>query len=311
MHTFRSFVRVSILCILLLTLLLHNNLMETKLYSEVLYERREEALCIINPSESMELSSPKERVLSSSDCMSDPEEEEEHEISEDEDDDRNHKHRRKEEETRSQSQSLEQGSSDHQARPYRKNYRHSGNGEHEKRSMGGGGSSAQRVQFDNQRARSNPMFSRDSGHGRGGRGNYGSWAPQRDSRFNPVDLSSHMVPNMFGGRGLGGVPAAQSAPWPAFGMINGVPNGGLDAFHHMQGPLRPPLNASLNMGIARQRCRDFEERGFCLRGDMCPMEHGINRIVVDDVQVCFLELNFFSCPWIFIWEKHSNNYRFC
>ncbi|KAJ4900984.1 Zinc finger CCCH domain-containing protein 41 [Raphanus sativus] len=150
--------------------------------------------------------------------------------------------------------------------------------------MGGGGSSAQRVQFDNQRARSNPMFSRDSGHGRGGRGNYGSWAPQRDSRFNPVDLSSHMVPNMFGGRGLGGVPAAQSAPWPAFGMINGVPNGGLDAFHHMQGPLRPPLNASLNMGIARQRCRDFEERGFCLRGDMCPMEHGINRIVVDDVQ---------------------------
>ncbi|KAL0737685.1 hypothetical protein Bca4012_013895 [Brassica carinata] len=216
----------------------------------------------------MEVSSPKERVLSSSDCMSDPEEE--HEISEEEDDDRNHKHRRKEEETRSQS--LEQGSSD-QARPYKKNYRNFG--EHDKRSMGG--VSAQRVQFDNQRTnRSNPMFSRDSGHGRG-RGNYGSWA-QRDSRFTPVDLSSHMVPSMFGARGLAGVSAPQSAPWPAFGMMNGVPNGGLDAFHHMQGSLRPPL------GIPRQRCRDFEERGFCLRGDMCPMEHGINRIVVDDVQ---------------------------
>ncbi|KAF8051403.1 hypothetical protein N665_1733s0002 [Sinapis alba] len=223
----------------------------------------------------MELSSPKERVLSSSDCMSDPEEEEEHEISEDEDDDdRNHKHRKKEE---TRSLSLEQGSSD-QARPYRKNYRHFGNGgEHEKRSMGG------RVQFDNQRTRSNPMFSRDSGPGRGRGNNYGSW-PQRDSRFNPVDLSSHMVPTMFGARGLAGVSAAQSAPWPAFGMLNGVPNGGLDAFHHLQGSLRPPLNASLNMGIPRQRCRDFEERGFCLRGDMCPMEHGINRIVVDDVQ---------------------------
>nr|AAL32652.1 Unknown protein [Arabidopsis thaliana] len=234
----------------------------------------------------LSVSSPKQSVLSPPDCMSDPEEE--HEISEEEDDDRNHKHRRKEE---TRSQSLEQDSSDQAfSRPYRKNYRHYENGnsfsEHEKRSFGTG--SGQRVQFDNQRMRSNPMFSRDSGPGRG-RGNYGSWA-QRDSRFNPVDLSSHMVQvgsmgqGMFGGRGLAGVSAAQSAPWPPFGMIPGVPNGGLDGFHHLQGSLRPPLNAPLNMGIPRQRCRDFEERGFCLRGDMCPMEHGMNRIVVDDVQ---------------------------
>ncbi|CAN7044905.1 hypothetical protein BRARA_B03308 [Brassica rapa] len=217
---------------------------------------------------SMEISvsSPKQSVLSSSDCMSDPEEE--HEISEEEDDDdRNHKHRKKEE---TSSQSLEQGSSDQAfSRPFRKSYRHFENGsEHEKRSSLGAGGSGHRVQFDNQRSRSNP--------GRG-RGSYGSWS-QRDSRFNhPVDLSSHMVPGMFGGRGI----AAQTAPWPGFGML---PNGGLDGFHHLQGPLGPPLNGPINMGITRQRCRDFEERGFCLRGDMCPMEHGINRIVVDDVQ---------------------------
>jgi len=41
------------------------------------------------------------------------------------------------------------------------------------------------------------------------------------------------------------------------------------------------------MGIGHPRCRDFEERGFCLRGDMCPMEHGANRIVVDDFQYQF------------------------
>ncbi|VVB04248.1 unnamed protein product [Arabis nemorensis] len=233
----------------------------------------------------LSVSSPKQIVLSPPDCMSDPEE---HEISEEEDDDRNHKHRRKEE---TRSQSLEEDSSNQAySRPYRKNYRHFENGnsfsEHEKRSVGA--ASGQRVQFDNQRMRSNPMFSRDSGPGRG-RGNYGSWG-QRDSMFNPVDLSSHMVQvgsmasGMFGGRGLAGVSAAQSAPWPAFGMLSGVPNGGLDGFHHLQGSLRPPLNAPLNMGIPRQRCRDFEERGFCLRGDMCPMEHGMNRIVVDDVQ---------------------------
>ncbi|CAN4082411.1 unnamed protein product [Withania somnifera] len=40
----------------------------------------------------------------------------------------------------------------------------------------------------------------------------------------------------------------------------------------------------MSMGVPRQMCRDFEERGFCLRGDMCPLEHGVNRIVVEDVQ---------------------------
>lgn len=63
--------------------------------------------------------------------------------------------------------------------------------------------------------------------------------------------------------------------------------GGLDSLHSLglQRNLRAPINPSMNMGMPHQRCRDFEERGFCLRGDMCPMEHGINRIVIEDVQV--------------------------
>ncbi|GJS61694.1 RNA polymerase II transcription factor B subunit 4 [Tanacetum coccineum] len=32
-------------------------------------------------------------------------------------------------------------------------------------------------------------------------------------------------------------------------------------------------------------CMDFEKQGFCLRGDMCPIEHGLNRIVVENVSV--------------------------
>ncbi|GJZ85497.1 hypothetical protein Tco_0650836, partial [Tanacetum coccineum] len=36
-------------------------------------------------------------------------------------------------------------------------------------------------------------------------------------------------------------------------------------------------------GTFQQWCRDFKEQGFFLRGDMCPMEHGLNRIVVEDV----------------------------
>ncbi|KAF9279938.1 hypothetical protein BGZ68_007603 [Mortierella alpina] len=34
----------------------------------------------------------------------------------------------------------------------------------------------------------------------------------------------------------------------------------------------------------RQRCRDYDEKGFCMRGDDCPYDHGEDRIVVDDMQ---------------------------
>ncbi|KAI1293931.1 hypothetical protein EDD11_008339 [Mortierella claussenii] len=33
----------------------------------------------------------------------------------------------------------------------------------------------------------------------------------------------------------------------------------------------------------RQRCRDYDEKGFCMRGDMCPYDHGEDRIVVGDM----------------------------
>ncbi|KAF9994323.1 hypothetical protein BGZ80_005782 [Entomortierella chlamydospora] len=33
----------------------------------------------------------------------------------------------------------------------------------------------------------------------------------------------------------------------------------------------------------RQRCRDYDEKGYCMRGDMCPYDHGEDRIVVDEV----------------------------
>ncbi|KAF8941872.1 hypothetical protein BGZ47_007093 [Haplosporangium gracile] len=33
----------------------------------------------------------------------------------------------------------------------------------------------------------------------------------------------------------------------------------------------------------RQRCRDYDEKGFCMRGDMCPYDHGDDRIVVDEL----------------------------
>uniref|UniRef100_A0A1D1XTC9 Zinc finger CCCH domain-containing protein 27 n=1 Tax=Anthurium amnicola TaxID=1678845 RepID=A0A1D1XTC9_9ARAE len=124
----------------------------------------------------------------------------------------------------------------------------------------------------------------------GGRGRgTGPWS-QHDSRFNPLDALSFtpqmnsQVPSLLGA-GLSSAASTQSTSWGAYGFIPGVPNGCLEPLHplSLQGALHPPLN-TLNISMPLQRCRDFEERGFCLRGDMCPMEHGVNRIVVEDVQ---------------------------
>ncbi|XP_048229581.1 zinc finger CCCH domain-containing protein 41 [Ricinus communis] len=259
----------------------------------------------------LKVASVKPGGLSPSDCASDPEEKE---ISDEDDDDRNHKHRRRE----TRSQSTERDSLEPIfTRSYRKRNKPFENGHpfRENESQGSetwknsniaplekdfikfdkrrpGMASFPRMNVDlNQRIRSNQIFFGEPGPGRGRGRDSGSWN-QRDSRFSSVDIASQMVqqgsitPGLFAGRGLPNVSNTQNSSWNTFGLIPGIPSGGLDTLHPigLQGTLRPAVNSSLNIGIPRQRCRDFEERGFCLRGDMCPMEHGINRIVVEDVQ---------------------------
>ncbi|KAJ8246669.1 hypothetical protein GJAV_G00254090 [Gymnothorax javanicus] len=33
----------------------------------------------------------------------------------------------------------------------------------------------------------------------------------------------------------------------------------------------------------KRRCRDYDEKGFCVRGDLCPFDHGADPLIVDDV----------------------------
>ncbi|KAI4348188.1 hypothetical protein L6164_008942 [Bauhinia variegata] len=246
----------------------------------------------------LKASSPKPGSLAPSDCVSDPEEKE---VSDDDDDDRNHKHRRRE--ARSQSSERDVSEPDI-SRPFRKRNKPFGNrhplreGESqahdtlksERRRPGS--TSVTRAPLDlSQRLRANQSFTGDLGAGRG-RGRESGFWNQRDPRLSSLDVAAQMVqqgsipPSLYTGRGLPNVSNSQSASWNAFGLIPRVPNGGLELIHPigLQGTLRPSINSSLNMSIPRQRCRDFEERGFCLRGDMCPMEHGVNRIVIEDVQ---------------------------
>ncbi|KAI3670081.1 hypothetical protein L6452_41699 [Arctium lappa] len=238
------------------------------------------------------------------------------EISDDDDDDRNHKHRRRED---ARSQSLEDDAMEQVfTKPYRRGSKPFQNGH----LYGETGSQSNETwkkysfnplekdisaKFDqkrpgftqfsrgpsdfNQKNRVNQPFSGDPGAVRG-RGRESGFWNQRDPRFSSIDIASQIVQqgsvphSLFAGRGLPTVSNSRGPSWSAFGLVPGMPNGGLDMLHPLglQGTFRPAMNPSLNMGHSRQRCRDFEEQGFCLRGDMCPMEHGVNRIVVEDVQ---------------------------
>ncbi|KAJ9562937.1 hypothetical protein OSB04_008097 [Centaurea solstitialis] len=236
------------------------------------------------------------------------------EISDDDDDDRNHKHRRRED---ARSQSLEDDAMEQAfTKPYRRGSKPFQNGH----LYGETGSQSnetwkkysfnplekdtsakfdqKRPQFSrgpselNQKIRANQTFSGDPGSVRGRGRDSGFWN-QRDPRFSSIDIASQIVQqgsvphSLFAGRGLPAVSNSRGPSWNAFGLVPGMPNGGLDMIHPLglQGAFRPAMSPNLNMvGHSRQRCRDFEEQGFCLRGDMCPMEHGVNRIVVEDVQ---------------------------
>ncbi|EFJ38181.1 hypothetical protein SELMODRAFT_437689 [Selaginella moellendorffii] len=222
------------------------------------------------------------------------------ESSDDEDDDRNHKHRRRISRSRSFDKDAEENERSHHRKRsrstenghYRDNHRHYDH----RRSYRGRDGLASRIVVDGAvhggGMRGGLPF-RDAGGprffgpglqrnmaGNGGRG----WLPP-DQRFAggfPPDFPPALLAqgpstsNIFPGRvpgGRGGPPP--QPPWGNFGLLE---NGSLEVI-----PLNPRGSNPMAM-ISRTRCLDFEERGYCLRGDLCPMEHGANRIVVEDVQ---------------------------
>ncbi|KAJ8546356.1 hypothetical protein K7X08_018939 [Anisodus acutangulus] len=236
----------------------------------------------------LKASSPKQ-VYSTSDCDSDPEEKEIND-----DDDRNHKHRRREIHSQSaDTETLEpvlsrpfgkRNKPFENGHPYQEGDSHWSDTRFGKRR--GMGSFARTPSDSYQRMRLNHSLSGHAGPGRGPGRESGAWGPC-ESRFSSIDIASQLVPPfLYTGRGMQNFSGGQSSSWNAFGMVPGIPNCGLDTLHTLglQGTLRTALNPAMSMGIPRQMCRDFEERGFCLRGDMCPLEHGVNRIVVEDVQ---------------------------
>lgn len=44
----------------------------------------------------------------------------------------------------------------------------------------------------------------------------------------------------------------------------------------------PAADGALLAG-KRQRCRDFDEKGYCMRGETCPWDHGVDPVVLEDI----------------------------
>ncbi|XP_061164198.1 RNA-binding protein 26-like isoform X2 [Saccostrea echinata] len=54
--------------------------------------------------------------------------------------------------------------------------------------------------------------------------------------------------------------------------------GGYPSESHSQGLPAVPAPS-------RQRCKDYDEKGFCMRGDLCPFDHGLDPVIVEDVSI--------------------------
>lgn len=66
---------------------------------------------------------------------------------------------------------------------------------------------------------------------------------------------------------MGAFLAAQAAAWGFPPIMSGVPG------------VKPGEEKKVVKKIG-ERCKDYDEKGFCMKGDMCPYEHGMDHIVV-------------------------------
>ncbi|MCO5553347.1 hypothetical protein L7F22_006868 [Adiantum nelumboides] len=108
-------------------------------------------------------------------------------------------------------------------------------------------------------------------------------APEQRTSVDRFDLNLPLLSfgpafSPYSGKPTASLLNASQSSWPGIGQFSGtVP-------HRQLFPLNQAVQTAMSSSTGRLRCSDFEERGYCLRGDLCPMEHGANKIVVRDFQ---------------------------
>ncbi|XP_058614623.1 RNA-binding protein 27 isoform X2 [Onychostoma macrolepis] len=89
----------------------------------------------------------------------------------------------------------------------------------------------------------------------------------------PLPLPQHQFPSS----GSPAVPNAVSVVAPAHLPDSTTESWSTYFTNHTDGKT---FNKSSTL---KHRCRDYDEKGFCIRGDLCPFDHGNDPLIVDDV----------------------------
>ncbi|XP_044077464.1 RNA-binding protein 27 isoform X2 [Siniperca chuatsi] len=95
----------------------------------------------------------------------------------------------------------------------------------------------------------------------------------------PHPFSSSSSSSSAGVSGAGGVPIATAAHLPDSTTDSWS---GYYGTQRQDGVAKPFINKGTSL---KQRCRDYDEKGFCVRGDLCPFDHGNDPLIVDDVNL--------------------------
>lgn len=102
---------------------------------------------------------------------------------------------------------------------------------------------------------------------------------QHPSPLLPLPTPPHPYSSSAGVPGAAGVPVATPAHLPDSTTDS------WSSFYGSQrqdGGVKPFGNKNPSL---KQRCRDYDEKGFCVRGDLCLFDHGNDPLVVDDVNL--------------------------
>ncbi|KAM7398273.1 hypothetical protein PAMA_006264 [Pampus argenteus] len=95
----------------------------------------------------------------------------------------------------------------------------------------------------------------------------------------PLPTPTHPFSSSSSAGVSGGIPVATPAHMPDSTTDSWS---GYYSAQRQDGVSKPFSNKNTSL---KQRCRDYDEKGFCVRGDLCPFDHGNDPLIVDDVNL--------------------------
>lgn len=93
----------------------------------------------------------------------------------------------------------------------------------------------------------------------------------------PLHTPLHPFSSSSSSSGAGGVPVATPAHLP-----DSTTDSWSSYYGTRQDGVCKPFSKAASL---KQRCRDYDEKGFCVRGDHCLYDHGSDPLIVDDVNL--------------------------